>query len=184
MRKTKTKTKTKTKNNRKRSINYLRKSKRRGRGIGASKISSARFETVFDDGGVGVNFHVDWDEEEAKKEYKWRLDHALTFNKDIIGMRDSALIRLNNKALKNDRSMNSQEDKEELSTKISSRIAELVQDRKYAEFAKNYNINLLQRFASQQSIDYEGLLAAFNTNPDFSILRMAPTYDKWKQEYA
>ena len=43
---------------------------------------------------------------------------------------------------------------------------------------------LLQRLASQQSIDYGGLLTDFNENPDFSILRMAPTYAKWKRESA
>jgi hypothetical protein len=48
----------------------------------------------------------------------------------------------------------------------------------------NYNIMLLKRFASQQSIDYEGLLADFNENPDFEILRMAPSYDKWARESA
>jgi len=42
----------------------------------------------------------------------------------------------------------------------------------------------VKRFASQQSIDYEGLLTDFNENPDFAILRMAPTYDKWKRESA
>jgi hypothetical protein len=161
-------------------------SKRKGRGIGASKclpkLNSARLETVFDDGGVSVNFDVDWAEEEAKKECKWRLDHALTFNKDIIALRDSALIRLKKKALINDKSMNSDEDKEEVSTRINSRIAELLKNRKYAQYAKNYNIMLLKRFASQQSIDYEGLLADFNENPDFEILRMAPSYDKWARE--
>jgi hypothetical protein len=190
------KTRTKNIKNRKRTtLAKIRRklySKRKGRGIGASKclpkVNSARLETVFDDGGVRVNLDVDWVEEETKKdakqEYKWRLDHALAFNKDIIALRDSALIRLEKKALANDRSMNSHEEKEEVSTRINSRIAQLVENRKYAEFAKNYNIMLLKRFASQQSIDYEGLLADFNENPDFEILRMAPSYDKWARESA
>jgi len=186
----------KTKNNRKRNTLGRNRSKlyskRKGRGIGASKclpkVNSARLETVFDDGGLRVGFDVDWVEEETKKdakqEYKWRLDHALAFNKDIIALRDSALIRLEKKALINDRSMNSHEEKEEVSIRINSRIAQLVENRKYAEFAKNYNIMLLKRFASQQSIDYEGLLKDFNENPDFEILRMAPSYDKWARESA
>lgn len=184
----------KTKKNGKRStLGKIRSklcSKRKGRGIGASKclpkVNSSRLETVFEDGGVRVNFDVDWVEEEtkreAKKEYKWRLDHALAFNKDIIAIRDSALIRLEKKALVNDRSMNSHEEKEEVSKRINTRIAQLVENRKYAEFAKNYNIMLLKRFASQQSIDYEGLLKDFNENPDFEILRMAPSYTKWARE--
>jgi len=107
-------------------------------------LNSARLETVFDDGGLRVGFDIDWVEEETKKECKWRLDHVLTFNKDIIALRDSALIRLEKKALVNDRSMNSHEEKEEVSKRINSRIAQLVENRKYAEFAKNYNIMLLK----------------------------------------
>jgi hypothetical protein len=167
--------KTRAKNRKRNTLTKIRPklySKRKGRGIGSSKLENTTLDTAFSNNGFSISCYND--QREAKQEYKKHLKLALAINKDHLALLDKGLTNLKNAKRNASRNIRGN----------ASQTAEYTKDRKYAEFAKNYNIMLLKRFASQQSIDYDGLLRDFNENPDFEILRMAPSYDKWARESA
>ena len=60
----------------------------------------------------------------------------------------------------------------------------LTKDRKYTQFAYDYNIMLLNKMTSQPDIDYDGLLKAMNANPDWDLGRMAPKREIWERDFA
>ena len=166
----------KTKKNRKR--NTLTKirpklySKRKGRGIGSSKLENTTLDAAFSDRGFSISCYND--QREAKQEYKRRLKSALTFNKDLLALLDTGLTNL--KKLKRNASRNISGN--------ASQTAEYTKDRKYTQFAYDYNIMLLNKMTSQPDIDYDGLLKAMNANPDWELGRMAPKREIWERDFA
>jgi hypothetical protein len=172
--------KTRTKKNRKRStlakIRSKLYSKRKGRGIGASKISAClpttRVDTAFNNRGFSIGCYDFQDK--AKREYKRHLKLALAINKNLLALLDKGLTNL--KKLKRNASRNIRGN--------ASQTAEYTKDRKYTQFAYDYNIMLLNKMTSQPTIDYDGLLKAMNANPDWELGRMAPTREIWERDFA
>jgi hypothetical protein len=166
----------KTKKNRKRTtLAKIRRklySKRKGRGIGSSKLGTTRVDIAFNDRGFRISC-FDF-QDKAKQEYKRHLKLALAINKDHLALLDKGLTYL--KKLKRNASRNISGN--------ASQIAEYTEDRKYTQYAYDYNIMLLERLASQPDIDYDGLLKAFKENPDWELGRMAPTREIWDRDFA
>ncbi len=170
----------KTKNNRKRStLAKIRRklySKRKGRGIGASKISTClpttRVDTVFNNGGFSIGCY-DF-QNKAKQEYKRHLKLALAINKNLLSLLDKGLTNL--KKAKRNASRNIRGN--------ASQTAEYTKDRKYTQFAYDYNIMLLNKMTSQPNIDYDGLLKTMKANPDWELGRMAPKREIWERDFA
>jgi hypothetical protein len=172
----------KTKNNKNRKRSTLAKirrklySKRKGRGISASKISAClpttRVDTAFNNRGFSIGCYDFQDK--AKQEYKRHLKLALAINKDLLALLDKGLTNL--KKLKRNASRNIRGN--------ASQTAEYTKDRKYTQFAYDYNIMLLNKMTSQPDIDYDGLLKAMNANPDWELGRMAPKREIWERDFA
>uniref|UniRef100_A0A6C0DY08 Uncharacterized protein n=1 Tax=viral metagenome TaxID=1070528 RepID=A0A6C0DY08_9ZZZZ len=167
MRKTKAK-------NRKRSTLAKPKlySKRKGRGIGSSKLENTTLDAAFSDRGFSISCYND--QREAKQEYKRHLKLALAINKDLLALLDKGLTNL--KKLKRNASRNIRGN--------ASQTAEYTKDRKYTQFAYDYNIMLLNKMTSQPNIDYKGLLKTMKANPDWELGRMAPTREIWERDFA
>jgi len=171
------KTRTKRNNNGKRStLAKIRRklySKRKGRGIGASKcLPTTRADTAFNNRGFSISLYDFQDK--AKQEYKRHLKLALAINKDLLALLDKGLTNL--KKLKRNASQNIRGN--------ASQTAEYTKDRKYTQFAYDYNIMLLNKMTSQPNIDYDGLLKAMNANPDWELGRMAPKREIWERDFA
>jgi hypothetical protein len=170
----------KTKNNRKRTtLAKIRRklySKRKGRGISASKISAClpttRVDTAFNNRGFSIGCYDFQDK--AKQEYKRHLKLALAINKNLLTLLDTGLTNL--KKLKRNASRNIRGN--------ASQTAEYTKDRKYTQFAYDYNIMLLNKMTSQPDIDYDGLLKVMNANPDWELGRMAPKREIWERDFA
>jgi hypothetical protein len=176
MRKTRTK---RNKNRKRKTLAKIRPklySKRRGRGIGASKLNaclpSTRIDTAFNDREIRISC-FDF-QDKAKQEYKGHLKLALAINKDLLALLDKGLTNLKNSKRQASRNIRGN----------ASQTAEYTKDRKYTQFAYDYNIMLLERFASQPNIDYDGLLKAFKENPDWELGRMAPKREIWERDFA
>jgi hypothetical protein len=91
--------KTRTKNNKNRKRKTLTKirsklcSKRKGRGIGASKcLPPTRADTTFNDMEVRISLYDFQDK--AKQEYKRHLKLALAINKNLLVLLDKGLTNL------------------------------------------------------------------------------------------
>lgn len=174
------KTRTKNNNNRKRTtLTKIRSklcSKRKRRGIGASKISdclpTTRVDTAFNDRGFSISC-FDF-QDKTKQEYKRHLKLALAINKNLLALLDKGLTNL--KKSKRNASRNIRGN--------ASQTAEYTKDRKYTQFAYDYNIMLLNKMTSQPNIDYDGLLKAMNANPDWELGRMAPKREIWERDTA
>jgi hypothetical protein len=169
--------KTRTKKNRKRTIlaKIIRKiySKRKGRGIGASKcLPTTRVDTAFNNRGFSIGC-FDF-QDKAKQEYKRHLKLALAINKDLLALLDKGLTNLKNSKRNASRNIRGN----------ASQTAEYTKDRKYTQFAYDYNIMLLNKMTSQPDIDYDGLLKAMNANPDWELGRMAPKREIWERDFA
>lgn len=170
----------KTKNNKKRkTLAKIRRklySKRKGWGIGASKISAClpttRVDTAFNNRGFSIGCYDFQDK--AKQEYKRHLKLALAINKNLLALLDKGLTNLKN--LKRNASRNIRGN--------ASQTAEYTKDRKYTQFAYDYNIMLLNKMTSQPDIDYDGLIKAMNANPDWELERMAPKRKIWERNFA
>jgi hypothetical protein len=170
----------KTKNNRKRNTLGRNRSKlyskRKGRGIGASKLNAClpttRVDTAFNNRGFSIGCYDFQDK--AKQEYKRHLKLAIAINKDLLALLDKGLTNLKN--LKRNASRNIRGN--------ASQTAEYTKDRKYTQFAYDYNIMLLNKMTSQPDIDYDGLLKAMNANPDWELGRMAPKREIWERDFA
>jgi len=170
----------KTKNNRKRNTLGRNRSKlyskRKGRGIGASKISAClpttRVDSAFNNRGFSIGCY-DF-QNKAKQEYKRHLKSALAINKDLLALLDKGLTNLKN--AKRNASQNIRGN--------ASQTAEYTKDRKYTQFAYDYNIMLLNKMTSQPNIDYDGLLKTMKANPDWELGRMAPTREIWERDFA
>jgi uncharacterized C2H2 Zn-finger protein len=176
MRKTRTK---RNKNRKRKTLAKIRPklySKRRGRGIGASKLSAClpttRVDTAFNDREIRISC-FDF-QDKAKQEYKRHLKLALAINKDHLALLDKGLTYL--KKLKRNASRNISGN--------ARQIAEYTKDREYTQFAYDYNIMLLNKMTSQPNIDYDGLLKAMNANPDWELGRMAPKREIWERDFA
>jgi hypothetical protein len=167
--------KTRAKNRKRNTLSKSRPklySKRKGRGIGSSKLENTTLDAAFSDRGFSISCYND--QREAKQEYKRHLKLALAINKDLLALLDKGLTNL--KKLKRNASRNIRGN--------ASQTAEYTKDRKYTQFAYDYNIMLLNKMTSQPDIDYDGLLKAMNANPDWELGRMAPSYDKWERDFA
>jgi hypothetical protein len=173
----------KTKNNRKRTtLAKIRRklySKRKGRGIGASKVSdclpkseTTTLDAVFSDRGFSIGCYDFQDK--AKQEYKRHLKLALAINKNLLALLDKGLT--NFKKLKRNASRNIRGN--------ASQTADYTKDRKYTQFAINYNNMLLNKITSQPNIDYDGLLKTMKANPDWELGRMAPKREIWERDFA
>jgi hypothetical protein len=170
----------KTKKNRKRStLAKIRRklySKRKGQGIGASKISAClpttRVDTAFNNRGFSIGCY-DF-QNKAKQEYKRHLKLALAINKNLLALLDKGLTNL--KKAKRNASRNIRGN--------ASQTAEYTKDRKYTQFAYDYNIMLLNKMTSQPNIDYDGLLKTMKANPDWELGRMAPKREIWERDFA
>jgi hypothetical protein len=166
--------KTKTKRNKNRKRNTLAKlySKRKGQGIGSSKLENTTLDAAFSERGFSIScYNV---QDGAKQEYKRHLKLALAINKDHIALLDKGLTNL--RKLKRNASKNIRGN--------ASQTADYTKDRKYTQFAYDYNIMLLERLASQPCIDYKGLLRTMKANPDWELGRMAPTREIWERDFA
>jgi hypothetical protein len=171
--------KTRTKNNKNRKRNTLTKirsklySKRKGRGIGASKcLPTTRVDTAFNNRGFSISCYDFQDK--AKQEYKRHLKSALAINKNLLALLDKGLTNLKNAKRNASRNIRGH----------ASQTAEYTKDRKYTQFAYDYNIMLLNKMTSQPDIDYDGLLKAMNANPDWELGRMAPKREIWERDFA
>jgi hypothetical protein len=91
---------------------------------------------------------------------------ALVINKNLLALLDKGLTNLKN------------------AKRNASQTAEYTKDRKYTQFAYDYNIMLLNKMTSQPDIDYDGLLKAMNANPDWELGRMAPKREIWERDFA
>lgn len=147
-------------------------SKRKGRGIEASKLENTTLDAAFSDRGFSISCYND--QREAKQEYKRHLKLALAINKDLLALLDKGLTNLKN--LKRNASRNIRGN--------ASQTAEYTKDRKYTQFAYDYNIMLLNKMTSQPCIDYDGLLRTMKANPDWELGRMAPTREIWERDFA
>ncbi len=151
-------------------------SKRKGRGIGASKISAClpttRVDTAFNNRGFSIGCYDFQDK--AKQEYKRHLKLALAINKNLLALLDKGLTNL--KKAKRNASRNIRGN--------ASQTAEYTKDRKYTQFAYDYNIMLLNKMTSQPNIDYDGLLKTMKANPDWELGRMAPKREIWERDFA
>jgi len=167
--------KTRTKNRKRNTLTKIRPklySKRKGRGIGSSKLENTTLDTTFSDRGFSIScYNV---QREAKQEYKGHLELALAINKDLLALLDKGLTNLKN--LKRQASRNIRGN--------ASQTAEYTKDRKYTQFAYDYNIMLLNKMTSQPCIDYKGLLKTMKANPDWELGRMAPTREIWERDFA
>jgi len=146
-------------------------SKRKGRGIGSSKLENTTLDTTFNDREVRISLYDFQDK--AKQEYKRHLELALAINKNLLALLDKGLTNL--KKLKRNASRNIRGN--------ASQTAEYTKDRKYTQFAYDYNIMLLNKMTSQPTIDYDGLLKAMNANPDWELGRMAPKREIWERDF-
>jgi hypothetical protein len=167
--------KTKAKNRKRNTLGKSRPklySKRKGRGIGSSKLENTTLDTAFSDRGFSIScYNV---QREAKQEYKRHLKLALAINKDHLALLDKGLTNL--KKLKRNASRNIRGN--------ASQTAEYTKDRKYTQFAFDYNKMLLNKMTSQPCIDYKGLLRTMKANPDWELGRMAPTREIWERDFA
>jgi len=168
--------KTRTKNNRKRTtLTKIRSklcSKRKGRGIGSSKSETTRVDTAFNDRGFSISLYDFQDK--AKQEYKQHLKLALAINKNLLALLDKGLTNLKNSKRNASRNIRGN----------ASQTADYTKDRKYTQFAYDYNIMLLNKMTSQPNIDYDGLLKTMKANPDWELGRMAPTREIWERDFA
>jgi len=167
--------KTRVKNRKRNTLTKIRRklySKRKGRGIGSSKLENTTLDAVFSDRGFSISCYND--QREAKQEYKGHLKLALAINKDHLALLDKGLTNLKN--LKRNASKNIRGN--------ASQTAEYTKDRKYTQFAFDYNKMLLNKMTSQPCIDYKGLLRTMKANPDWELGRMAPTREIWERDFA
>lgn len=166
----------KTKKNRKRTtLTKIRRklySKRKGRGIGSSKLENTTLDAAFSDRGFSIGCY-DF-QNKAKQEYKRHLKLALAINKNLLALLDKGLTNLKNAKRNASRNIRGN----------ASQTAEYTKDRKYTQFAYDYNIMLLNKMTSQPDIDYDGLLKAMNANPDWELGRMAPKREIWERDFA
>jgi hypothetical protein len=172
MRKTK---KNGNKNRKRKTLAKIRRklySKRKGRGIGSSKLENTTLDAALNNRGFSISLYDFQDK--AKQEYKRHLKLALAINKDLLALLDKGLTNL--KKSKRNASRNIRGN--------ASQTAEYTKDRKYTQFAYDYNIMLLNKMTSQPDIDYDGLLKAMNANPDWELGRMAPKREIWERDFA
>ena len=166
----------KTKKNGKRStLAKIRRklySKRKGRGIGSSKLENTTLDTAFNNRGFSIGCYDFQDK--AKQEYKRHLKLALAINKNLLALLDKGLTNLKNAKRNASRNIRGN----------ASQTAEYTKDRKYTQFAYDYNIMLLNKMTSHPDIDYDGLLKAMNANPDWELGRMAPKREIWERDFA
>jgi hypothetical protein len=164
--------KTRTKNGKRNTLTKIRRklySKRKGRGIGSSKLENTTLDAAFSDNGFSISCYND--QHEAKQEYKGHLKLALAINKDLLALLDKGLTNSKRNASRN-------------ISGNASQTAEYTKDRKYTQFAYDYNIMLLNKMTSQPCIDYDGLLKTMKANPDWELGRMAPTREIWERDFA
>jgi len=156
----KTKTKTKTQNNRKRKtlgkIRCKLYSKRKGRGLGASKFVACLPKTI----------------QEAKEEYEKRLNSAVALNTKLLGEQSEAIIQLEKLGLDGP-SHGTRSKVRNPDPRIirDPRLVKLVKERDYTQFALNYNNIALNNFALKSHIDYNKMLSE---KPNWDMERMAP----------
>ena len=182
----------KTKNNRKRCINYLGKSKRRGRGIGCSKPAKksksrrsktpetgARYIDIYEDNIIAVKAkhkrlieQHDKQDLTDKEKYKLRLDNALELNNTLYELQRAEMLRLEKLGLDGPaRGTRSQTHSPDSTAVRHPYLANVIKDKKYTETAIKWNTAALKRFADGIDEDYKELL---RNKPGWDNERMAP----------
>ena len=159
----KMKTKTKTQNNRKhKTLGKIRcklYSKRKGRGLGASKFSAC----------LPIKKTI----QEAKEEYEQRLNSAVALNTKLLAEQSEAIIQLEKLGLDGpSRGTRSKVRNPDPRIIRDPRLAKLVKEREYTQFALNYNNIALKNIAVKSFIDYNKMLIE---KPNWDMERMAPT---------
>ena len=156
------KTKTKTQNNRKhKTLGKIRcklYSKRKGRGIGASKFVAClpRIKTI----------------QESKEEYEQRLKSAFALNTKLLAEQSEAIIQLEKLGLDGpSRGTRSKVRNPDPRIIRDPRLAKLVKERDYTQIALNYNNIALKNISSKSHIDYNKMLSE---KPNWNMERMAP----------
>lgn len=159
----KTKTKRKTQNNRKhKTLGKIRcklYSKRKGRGLVASKFSAClpRIKTI----------------QEAKEEYEQRLNSAVALNTKLLAEQREAIIQLEKLGLDGpSRGTRSKVRNPDPRIIRDPRLAKLLKERAYTQYALNYNNIALKNIAVKSFIDYNKMLIE---KPNWDMERMAPT---------
>lgn len=159
----KTKTKRKTQNNRKhKTLGKIRcklYSKRKGRGLGASKFIAClpKIKTI----------------QEAKEEYEQRLNSAVALNTKLLAEQREAIIQLEKQGVdgpsRGTRSKVRNPDPRIIRDPI---LAKLLKEREYTQYALNYNNIALNNISLKSHIDYNKMLSG---KPNWDMERMAPT---------
>ena len=157
------KTKTKTQNNRKRKtlgkIRCKLYSKRKGRGLGASKFVAC----------LPITKTI----QEAKEEYEKRLNSAVALNTKLLAEQSEAIIQLEKLGVDGpSRGTRSKVRNPDPRIIRDSRLAKLVKEREYTQFALNYNNIALKNISLKSHIDYNKMLSE---RPNWDMERMAPT---------
>ena len=191
----------KTKNNRKRCINYLGKSKRRGRGIGCSKPAQksksrsksksaksrrsktpetgARYVDIYEEHIIAAKTkhkrlieQLDKQDLTDKEKYKRRLDNALELNNTLHEIQRAEMLRLEKLGLDGPaRGTRSQTHSPDSTTVRHPYLANVIKDKKYTETAIKWNKAALKRFNDGTDEDYKELL---RNKPGWDNERMAP----------
>lgn len=157
------KTKTKTQNNRKhKTLGKIRcklYSKRKGRGLGASKFIAC----------LPITKTI----QEAKEEYERRLNSAVALNTKLLAEQREAIIQLEKLGLDGP-SHGTRSKVRNPDPRIirDPRLAKLLKERAYTQFALNYNNIALKNISLRSHIDYNKMLSE---KPNWDMERMAPT---------
>jgi len=188
------------KTKRKRCINYLGKSKRRGRGIGCSKPAKksksrsksksgksrrsktpetgARYIDIYEDNIIAAKAkhkklieQLDKQDLTDKEKYKRHLDNALELNNTLHELQRAEMLRLEKLGLDGpSRGTRSQTHSPDSSTVRHPYLANVIKDKKYTETAIKWNKAALKRFNDGKYEDYKELL---RNKPGWDNERMA-----------
>jgi hypothetical protein len=191
----------KTKNNRKKCINYLGKSKRRGRGIGSSKPArksksrsksksaksrrsktpetGARYIDIYEEHIIAAKTkhkrlieQLDKQDLTDKEKYKRRLDNALELNTTLHELQRAEMLRLEKLGLDGPaRGTRSQTHSPDSTAVRHPYLANVIKDKKYTETAIKWNKAALKRFNNGIDEDYKELL---RNKAGWDNERMAP----------
>jgi hypothetical protein len=198
--------------NLRKSRDKLYSKKKKGRGIGASKcigsvsgcmprVTTTTSVTDYNRRGE-VRFDMTFALVYAKDEYEQRLKLALKLNEYMLDLQTKGIKKLiesisreekkEDKPLPTDSRLAELEEEEEEPLPTDRRLAELEEDKKYlaeleedkkyTQFAINHNTMLLNKMASQPSIDYFKFIADLTENPDWDMGKMAPTRSRWQHD--
>lgn len=138
-------------------VNYTQKEK--DEDLQASKFSAClpRIKTI----------------QEAKEEYERRLNSAVALNTKLLAEQRKAIIQLEKLGVDGpSRGTRSKVRNPDPRIIRDPRLAKLVKEKEYTQFALNYNNSALKDIAFKSHIDYNKMLSE---KPNWNMERMAPT---------